>query len=95
MGKRASFTLRIDPELLEKFDDVAWSRRMRRSELIMQLIEKCVADAGKLPEGYTPSIEKHKSGRPKKTEEVKTTGEPATAVYDDDEDALYDEDDLM
>lgn len=94
MGKRASFTLRIDPELLERFDDVAWSRRMRRSELIMQLIENCVADAGKLPEGYTPSIEKHKSGRPKKTEEVRVN-EKHNPVADYDEDALYDEDDLM
>lgn len=89
MGKRASFTLRIDPELLERFDDVAWSRRMRRSELIMQLIENCVAEAGKLPKGYTPSIEKHKSGRPKKMEEVKRDEKSDNGKkWDDEEEAM-------
>lgn len=95
MGERASFLVRIDPDVLAKFDDLAWSHRVRRNELIAALIESYALGEVKLSEERIQGNKRKKSGRPKKTEEVKTNEKPVLIVHDDDDDALYGEDDLM
>lgn len=67
-GERASFLVRIDPDILAKFDDLAWSHKVRRNELIAALIESYALGEIALSEERIQGNKRKKSGRPKKTE---------------------------